>query len=1129
MNIIKSCLNNPVKVLVGILLTVLFGTISLKTIPIQLTPDVERPLITVRTTWTGRSPEEIEKTIVLEQEKKLKTLQGLYQMQSTSSLGSAWIRLEFDVGYDITRAVLDTTNRLDEVPDYPDDVDRPIVRAASAESDEAIAYGLIQPLSPGPGFEIAEFYDYADRYIKPALERIEGVAQIEIMGGREHEVQVRFDPNILAQAGIKVSELATALRADNVNESAGDIANGRQDIRFRVMGRFSELEPIRNTIIKFDDGTPIYVKDIAEVSLMLKKRTFGDFSKGESSMTLMVQREAGANVLDVLTKVKAQLEKLQEPGGLFRGYKNDIYQIRARLIYDDSTYINQAIGLVLQNMYSGGFLAIVILLLFLRSFRPTLIIAVSIPISVVATFIVMVLTGRTLNVISLAGLTFAIGMVVDNSIVVLENIDRHIQMGKSRLTAAYEGTLEVWGAILSSTLTTIAVFAPVLTIKEESGQLFYDIALAICAAVMISLIVSVTVVPVACSRLMRDSSRKTTPIVRFSKSLFGLAPFFNMLGNLFANFIYFLTQRSFSGIWTRLTLFLIIIIGAFLLSIEMMPPASYLPNGNKNGIIGFMTVPPGYSVKQNVLIGRRLDEKLRPFYEAKTTEEVKAITDKDPVYDMRTGKLVENIPPIRDCFIVLSPARTFLLCTSAEDQNVRPLAALISKILNSIPESQGMGSQQGIFGRMAGGNTVSFEVVCDDLVELRESSDFLCQELRKKYSSAGVRTSPGEIILTGPEQQIRIDQIRAKELGITTQEIATTGRAMLDGVYCGDFDFEGDTIDLIVLRDPAIPMTPDQVVEIPISVRDNDGSQKIIPLSELVQFIPSEASQQIRRFEQERAIRVMVSLPEDQALEEVEQGIMDVVQQCREQGGLGSNVRIIMSGSADKLAQTREAMLGKWSGLNLDSLLSLLASRFFLALVITYLLMAALFENFVYPIVIMVSVPLAMVGGFLGLAYVHYLDPTQQLDTLTMLGFVLLIGTVVNNAILLVHQALNFMRGFGVSATDIIEKMEPRKAICQSVRTRLRPIFMTTGTTVFGMLPLVLAPGAGSELYRGLGGVVLGGMLCSTFFSLFVVPIVFSLVLDLQAGWNHIKQKWFSQKTPDDSSKSSIEPETNVA
>ncbi|MGL6194682.1 MAG: efflux RND transporter permease subunit, partial [Thermoguttaceae bacterium] len=481
MDLIRFAINNPVKVTVGVLLAVLFGVISLMAVPVQLTPDVDRPLISIRTPWNGRSPEEVELSILLEQEKRLKTLQGLYKMTSIATLGSAEIQLEFNVGYDMGRAVQEASNRLNEVPNYPDDVDRPVIRAASSQSDEAIGYAIIQ--SEDPNFDIAEFYDYADRYIKPALERVKNVAQVDIMGGREHEVQVRYDPVVLAQQGISIEQLRNALQSDNINESAGDLSGGRVDMRFRVLGRFSSLEPIKNTIIKMEDGIPIYVKDVAEVNLVLKKNTMYSESKGKPCMNMFIRREVGANVREVMQKVRKVLDELQQEGGLMRLYKNDRYQIRARIVSDDSTYINAAVKLVQNNMLVGGSLAIVVLLIFLRSFRPTLVIALSIPISIIGTFVVMFLAGRNINVISLAGLSFAIGMVVDNAIVVLENIDRHLHMGKSPAKAAYDGTREVWGAVLSSTLTTVVVFGPVLTIREESGQLFYDIALAICASV----------------------------------------------------------------------------------------------------------------------------------------------------------------------------------------------------------------------------------------------------------------------------------------------------------------------------------------------------------------------------------------------------------------------------------------------------------------------------------------------------------------------------------------------------------------------------------------------------------------------------------------------------------------------
>ncbi len=1093
MDLIRFSIENPVKVAVGVILILLFGVISLTAIPIQLTPDVERPVVTVRTEWRGRSPEEIEESILIEQEEKLKTLQGLWKMTSTADLGRAMITLEFNVGFPITRALQEVASRLDEVREYPDDVDRPVIRASDSASDDAVAYGLLE--AEDPDYEVARCYDFADRFVKPALERIPGVAEIGIFGGREHQVQVRFHPVALAQRGITIDEFRNALRMDNVNESAGDMAHGRQDVRFRVMGQFESLEPLRRTIVKNDaEGVPIRVEDVADVVLDLEKKVYFDQCKGKTSMTVYVKRETGANVLDIMDDVRRVLAELNAPGGLLRSYKNDRYGLSLRLVADDTYYIHRSVGLVQENMVVGGGLAVLVLLLFLRSTRPTLIIAVAIPISVVGTFVVMALTGRNLNVISLAGLSFAVGMVVDNAIVVLENIDRHMAMGERAVEAAYRGTKEVWGAILSSTLTTVAVFAPVLTIQEESGQLFYDIALAVSAAVVLSLVVSVTVIPTAGTKFLRSRRKTHGPLGKALHSLFGLAPLLEWGCDTFARIIHLMTYRSLAGAWLRVVVIAAITIAAVGLSWALMLPASYLPDGNKNFTFGMMFNPPGYSLEQNTSVAERLEDSVRPYWEAKNSEEAGAIA---PLVDMQTGKPIENVPALDEFFFVVSRGRVFMMTTSKDPENVRPVKAILTRAMSKIPGSYGYSSQRSIFGRNSGGsNSIEVEVVGTDMQRLKSSAAYLQNQLMATFSRFAVRSDPMTFNEAGPERQVVIDQVRAKELGLNVQSLAVAARALIDGAVVGDFNFDGDNIDLVVIRDPHIELTPDDLAEVPLAVAEEDGRRAILPLGDVVHFVEADASQSIRRVEQRRAVTFTVNPPAEMALEEAQAKIDELVAAARRAGGMASDVRVNLSGNADKLTQVRTALLGDWTGWNVESLKSVGLSRFFLALLITYLLMAALFESFLYPFVILLSVPLATVGGFIGLRFVRVMDPTQQLDTLTMLGFILLIGVVVNNAILLVHQALNFMRGIGEGEHDTFEPLPPREAIRQSVKTRIRPIFMTTATSVFGMLPLVLAPGPGSELYRGLGAVVVGGLVCSTLFTLLVVPLLFSLVVD---------------------------------
>ena len=1095
MDVVRFAICNPVKVTVGVILLVLFGAISLAVVPIQLTPDVDRPIVTVRTVWPGRSPQEIEESILLEQEDKLKSIPGLWKLTSTAQLGRADIQLEFDVGVNVSRALQEVSSRLDEVPAYPDDVDRPAVRAAATVGDDSLAY--LRLWAEDPEFEVDAFYDYAQRYLKPALERISGVAEIAVMGGRERQVQVRFDPAALAQRGISVSQLRSALKLDNVNESAGDLANGRQDVRFRVLGQFESLEPLRRTVVKQDaGGAPIRLEDVAEVTLRLEKKVAFAQWQGRTSMNLFVKREAGANVLEIMKQVRQRVEELNAPGGLLPSFKNDRHGLRLKVTFDDSAYIYSALELVRKNLMLGGCLAVIVLLLFLRSMWPTIMIAVAIPISVIGTFVIMVLTGRNLNVISLAGLCFAVGMVVDNAIVVLENIDRHLAMGATPPQAAYRATREVWGAILASTLTTIAVFGPVLTIEGEVGQLFYDIALAICAAVTLSLIVSVTVIPTAGAMLLRNRQVECGALIKVTRSLFGIAPLARWLCDAFSHLIYLLTFRSLSSAWGRILIVTVILVVALGISSKLILPANYLPNGNKNLVLGLMFTPPGYSLKQKELVGRRLEESVRPYWEAKDSREATAI---GPLVDPQTGRQIEEVPAIEEFFFAVVEGRGYMIASSKDPENVRPVQAILARGMSRIPGSYGFASQRSIFGRYAGGsNSVAVEVVGNDLERLKQSASCLDANLREEFSQFSVNSEPVNYDKSAPERQMVIDQIRAKELGLNVDSLALAARALVDGAIVGDFTFEGDKIDLVIIRDPAIQVTPDELPDMPLAVHDNDGQEFILPLGELVHFVTAEASQSIRRVEQRRAITLTVNPPPDMALEEAQARIERLVSDLRVEGSLASDVGVHLSGNADKLSQVRTALLGDWHGWNLESLKSFGLSRLFLALLVAYLLMAALFESFLYPLVILFSVPLATVGGFVGLYLAHRTDPTQQMDTLTMLGFVILIGVVVNNAILLVHQALNFMRDTSEGDTNGHGPLPPREAIRESVRTRIRPIFMTTATSVFGMLPLVLAPGSGSELYRGLGAVVIGGLICATVFSLIVVPLVFSLVMDIK-------------------------------
>ncbi|MBI1335609.1 MAG: hypothetical protein GC164_01450 [Phycisphaera sp.] len=1152
MDYIRFCINNPVKVMVAVILLLLFGFIAIFTIPIQLVPNVDQPVITVTTTWTGRSPEEIEREIVEEQEDKLKGVSSLRKMTATAQQGSSSFELEFYIGSDMTRALQEVSDKLREVPSYPDDVDQPVIKLADTASSNAIAWMIIQ--SDDPNFDIATLYDQADKRIKPYLERIPGVSESNIYGGREREVHIQVDPRRLAERGITFNQLRSALRAENINVSAGDLADGRLDIRVRTVGQYDNLDDVRNTIIAYSSaplsssnttgdmaqdsltgGGPIRVKDIATVELTMEKRRTFVHSKGRNAIAVNAIRESGANVVEVMRQLRQRVKEIDRDILPSMGPGLHITQV-----YDETVYIDDALQLVLDNLWQGGILVVIVLLLFLRGIRspitvslalvalvvlgvlafvtlgmakslvivgiviamacilfnsrPTAIIAVSIPLSIIGTFVVLTGAGRNLNVVSLAGLAFAIGMVVDNSIVVLENIDRHLNMGKTPIRAAYDGAKEVWAAILASTATTLVVFLPVLTLKEEAGQLFLDISLAICAAVALSLIVSVTVIPAAGSRWLRERHVDTRSTQRAFNSIFGIAPLLGKLRDGLADLIYFLCGSTLARLGIVAAFTVASIVGAYFL----MPPTTYLPKGNRNLVFGVMFTPPAYNIKQAESIGERIEAGVRPYWEAKSWDETKKLP---PAFDFQTQRML-LVPPIDNYFYVTFNGNIFMGASSADKSVVSPLGSLLTGAMSSIPGSFGFAQQASLFGRGVGGaSSVDVELSSDDLTTLRNSAMALYNTLGQKYGfQGGVQPDPLNFNLASPELRVQIDRVRAADVGIDVNSLGLGVQALIDGAIVGDYREGGDSIDLLMVRDPDYPLTVDSLGQVPVAISPAFGGGTV-PLSAVATIYHTDAPQTIKRIEQRRAITLKVLPSAEVPLEQVTKDIEAMIGPMRESGQISPGVEIAMAGTADKLSQLRESLLGTWHGWNMQSLKSLLFSRMFLALLVNYLVMCWLFNSFVYPFVIMFSVPLATVGGFLGLRLLHTFDPSQLLDVVTMLGFVILIGTVVNNAILIVAQSLNFMQGFGESEQDKLEKaMKPREAIRESVRTRLRPVLMTTVTTLFGMLPLVIKPGSGSELYRGLGSVVLGGLLISTLFTLIVVPLLFSLMLDLKAS-----------------------------
>ena len=552
MNLPRASVKYPVTTTVGVILAVLFGAISLYRIPVQMTPTVDRPVITVETEYKGAAPLEVEEEVSKPVEEKLTSVEGLNRMTSRSEEGKSRVVLEFDWDVDKDVARLDVSEKLGLVRNLPDDSDRSTISALNSDSQNPIAWVIVETKLP-----INDVRVEGDAVIRPKLERVEGVGQVWMFGGQDREVRVTLDYAAMSARGITVTALREALRRENKNTKAGRIDEGKRRYAVRTVGNFTRLDQVRNTIIAQNGSGAVYLRDVAKVSF-----DYGDPERRirirqVPTMGFGVLRKTGANTIEVMAGVKKAIAEV-----------NEIYAgrgIRLRQVYDETDYIHQSRSLVINNIFVGGALAIGVLLLFLGSLSSVMVIGVAIPVTVVSTFILIFVLGRSINIISLAGMAFAVGMVVDNSVVVLENIFRHREMGKTKWNAAIDGAQEVWGAVLASTLTTLAVFIPVVFVQDESGQLFRDIAIAISVAVALSLVVSISVVPMLSSRILSDAGT-TSPLARLFR-LLGVYAFGRFCRRIYVGTLGWLLK----GVMRRLFVATLITAGAIVLAVQFFP------------------------------------------------------------------------------------------------------------------------------------------------------------------------------------------------------------------------------------------------------------------------------------------------------------------------------------------------------------------------------------------------------------------------------------------------------------------------------------------------------------------------------------------------------------------------------
>jgi len=1011
MGLTRICLQNPAAAGVVLAIITLLGFLSVAQLPVQLFPQIERPQITIQTQWRAASPREVESEITEPIERELRGIPGLRTMQSWSNAGGGFISLEFNLGADMDQAFTEVNARLQRVRGLPAEAERPrINNGGGGDSGETLIFLFLQRL-PGNTQEGVRLREFAEQRIAPALEAVPGVGGIDINSDDGEEiVRVEFDPFLAAQLGVTLDEISqTVNRSTDV--TGGRVEVGRRNYTMRFEGRFS-ADQLEETIIAWRDGAPVTLGDVASVSVGPDWQGGVVYQNGNPAIGMRVMREPGANVLESIDALTVVLDELNSGPLAEMGYS-------VQKSFDPSVFIKRAISLLTNNLLLGVILAIGALWLFLRRTKATLIIAAAIPISLMATIIVLNLFGRSINVISLAGLAFATGMVLDAAIVVLENFVRLREDGRSAMDAAQTAVSQVFGALFASTVTTVAIFIPIMFFEDVEGQLFADLALTIAIAVSFSLIVAVTLLPTGARLFLADKDAgKTAARRNFAEPI--------------ADFIMRATATNPRrlGIVAGLTGVPILI--GFLL----WPQLNYLPPVKRDAVDAFISFPSGASADMiREEFAEVVVERLQPYMDGEKEPALKN-------YYMFSGGFGGN-------------AGIRILDQSRIDEMVD---IVNNEILAGFPDTRVFARQGDLFGQWGAQGSIGLNVQAADYDALAAAIPAASEVIQNALPGAQVWPNPDPQIVT-PELRLIPNDRRIAEVGMTRDGVARAVRALGDGAWLGEFFHQDGRIDIILKAKEWTE--PEYLDTAPIAT----PTGAVVPLGELVTIDRSVGPQQIRRVDARRTITLGISPPAGMALGPAVEALQtQAMPQLYDVLPAGSSIKL--GGDADSLARAVKNLSG----------------NFFLAIAILFLIMAALFKSVKDAAFVIVTLPMATVGGILAIRAFDKIN-SLPLDLLGMIGFIILLGLVVNNAILLVAQT---------RASEATGKSRP-EAVRDALTLRIRPIFMSTSTSLMGMLPLVLSPGAGSLIYRGLATVIVGGMAVSTLFTLLLLPALLQL------------------------------------
>ena len=1007
MNITELSTKQWPSVAVAVALVALFGLTSIAALPIQLLPTIEEPQVSVANFWRAAAPEEMEANIVEPQENVLKNTPGLTNISSFISRGAGFVNLSFAVGTDIQAAKLDVINNLSQVPPGPAEAIEPQVSAGGGRNLPGAASLLVRVLPGNPNKDLSTYQELIEEFVEPRLARIPGVSRVDLQGEQPREVHITFDAYRAAALDIQISDIiATVSRATDSSGGFADV--GRRQYTVRFVGKF-EPDELNQLIVGWSDERPISLSEVADVEIVARKPDGFTLRNGFPAYYITVQREYDANTVSILDEINAAIVELNA------GPLADA-QLEIDLSFDASVHIRRAISLVKNNLGLGLVLAIGVLYFLMRSRRATFLVTATVPLSLLVAFVALRLFDKSLNVISLAGLAFAVGLVMDAAIVTLENIVRCRQNGLGMNEAVAKGTRQITGALFASTVTSVAIFVPVLFMEGMEGQLFQDLALTIAVAVSASFLIAITVLPVAASFLLKEEK---DPCEHWWTNITELVMRLTRTPRICKTWI------------------AAILGGSALVMLLLVPKANLLPQAPSDSLNAFFAMPPGGTVDMvKTEIAGPIVARLKPYMDHKRQ------------------------PYIRGYNLSAFGSFNALFIYPQDPERIEEMISIVrDEVLVDLPDTQAFVQRSSLlnFG-FDGGRSINVDLSGNDIYQLSDVAMQGMGIINEVLPGAQVRPMP-TLAIAEPELQLIPNDRRITAAGLDRAALANIVRAVTSGVYVGEYFDGNDRMDMI-LRGPVWD-SPEQLASTPIAT-PLAGIQTIGELADIRRTV---GPTRLRRVDGQRTMTLSVRPPDDMTVQEALELLRDVAGP-RIKEILPAGVSIQYRGTADRL----------------EAALSTMGVNIAVAAIVLFLILAAMFRSLWDALLVLLSMPLAIAGGILALRFMN-LFTTQAMDLLTTIGFVILLGLVVNNAILLVMQ----------TRTGQSKGLERTEAVAQAVRMRARPIYMSTLTSIFGMLPLMLMPGIGSQIYRGLATVIVGGMIVSAIFALILMPSVLRL------------------------------------